>query len=117
MSEQPGSLGLGGTVQKEWSGRFLISPGSLASLPCLPACLPWPSNPWEKGGRRGPSLSSWWLKGEAHIWLGLSRPRIGAGTHTSLSPGNPTIPQSQDSAGPGPGRSSSPTLCTYTGGN
>lgn len=34
----PGALE--GTVQKEWSGSFLISPGSQVSLPCLPACLP-----------------------------------------------------------------------------
>lgn len=120
--ERPGSLarssGRNCPEGVEWQFPHQPWLSSVPALPaCLPACLLGPSNPWERGGRGGPSLSSWRLKGEAHIWPGLSRPRLGGGTHTSLSPGNPTTPQSLDSAGPGPGRSSGPTSCTSTWGN
>lgn len=70
----------------ERSGSFLISAGSLAFLPCLLALA---QQPQERGGRTGPSLSSWWIKGEAHIWLGLPHPGLGGGTHCIFVPRQP----------------------------
>ena len=67
----------------EPSGSFLISPGSLAS-----ACHG-PATPRRGVGGRGPAPSSWRLKGEAHIWLGLSGPGLRGGTHCIFVPRQP----------------------------
>lgn len=71
----------------EWSsGSFFISPGSQT------VCLPRPSNPQERGGKTGTGLSSWRLKGEAHIWLVLSHPGLGGSTHCIFVPRQPHHP-------------------------
>ena len=73
--------------QMERSGSFLISPGSLAS-----ACRG-PATPKRGVGGRGPATSSWRLKGEAHIWPGLSRPGLGGGAHFISVPRQPHHPR------------------------
>lgn len=49
---------------------------------------PRPSNPHE----RAQPLSSWRFKGEAHIWLGLSRPELRGSTHCIFVPRQPHHP-------------------------
>lgn len=91
-SQAPWPGGLGGNCSR-WSGlsgSFLISPGSLVSLPCQPASAQQP--PRREAGRTGPSPSSWLLKGEAHIWLGLPHPRLGGSTHYIFVPRQPHHP-------------------------
>lgn len=108
----PGGLGENCSRWSGVSGSFLISPGSLVSLPSQPASAQQP--PRREAGGLGPAQAAGCSRGRHTSGWACPALDLGAAHTTSLSPDNPTIPQSQNSACPG--RSSSPTLWTCRGG-